>query len=169
MGSSSGWALCSGWAAFAADARRALLMEIVPWKKILTEGRLKVGNELPQNSWHRRDGRLADWRLHPGMLIVERSRSIRFCHKSRRFWRSLFHGLEFRSSGWNLVDREFGLRLVGGKFRNGFDCGHFFRRGSVLRSRLDFSLKRRQDSFVAGEILQLFKGCRSRSGMPCSR
>lgn len=63
-------------------------------------------------------------------------RGLRRRRLRRRF---LDYGRILMSSGWSLVDGEFGGRLVDSEFRDGLDGGNFFPGGGRLRRGFDFS------------------------------
>ena len=107
-------------------------------KKALSQGRLKIGNELLQNAW-----RLCAYRrFRSHMPIVQRRRKRVFPSVAGGAEKLARRPLRILGQHRNLVYGEFSLRLGGGEFRDGFDCGHFLHSGGMLRGSLNFSSKR---------------------------
>ena len=156
-------------------------------QEIVAEARLEIGDEFLKHAVRRLcdgrlcDGRFGDWRLCDfrfgcRRLDVQLRRSLGFRDRSR--FRKLFScGVGFVGDDRHFFDGKLGGRFRGGlvgrdggglvnrEFRDRFDGGNLFHRGTGCSgSRFNLSFERRQDSFVGGELLKFFESGRGLLG-----
>ena len=94
-------------------------------KKAFAQGRLEVRNEFLKHARGWSGMSFAHGMLDSGRFGAQSGRSGRFCRGDGRFLRNCFDNRR----GF-INDRG---SFINGEFGSGFNCGHFFRRGGVLR------------------------------------